>query len=329
MVISAIILSTILAALGVFFGQSGERSRVNRIGYGILALIIVIGIINAIAFHLNDKSAEALAKFQATELAQANTQLVIQNINLDRPFEATWLSFDVRMRPCPEDGACSPEYGFEAADIAPFFPKQAKGEVVAFIAATLGETVVREFTLTQADTSLDVEQRIGTGELAAVSEFKKRGVECKVLRNNGSCKFLYREDTDLVSAGVTVDASTDEVARRIISDVLNFGPLLTVHIPNAYNDLGWWQILKRMELRHIWKTEVSADIRLVQREELNDEKGCRTTYKQEMRPVFSFEDKSWLQSQLYELGYGRADEGLRISYVPHGSMRVTLCRQQY
>lgn len=88
-------------------------------------------------------------------------------------------------------------------------------------------------------------------------------------------------------------------------------------------------MIKRRELRKTWMEDVLAEIELAQREPQNNAEDCLTTYTQKMKPMLSLEDQGWLNRQLFELGYGRKEEGLNIFYIPHGSMRNTLCRQPY
>ena len=220
------VLTTILAALGVFFGQSGTSNRVTGIGYGILVLIIIVGILDISIKRSDERSSAAQAQFLEDELAQSNTQLLIQNIDLDRPFEQIRLTLQVRAVPC-DDGACNPDYAFYPAHIAPFFPKQEIGSTVAEVTATIGETEERRFILTQRTSGFDVVQRLGSGELAGISMFTDQARNCQVIREPGSCDLMIIEDMDLLAAGVYIDISSDEAARRIVSDVLGSGSFRT------------------------------------------------------------------------------------------------------
>lgn len=346
------ILSTLLAGIGVFFGQSGERSNVTWIGY---AILVAIGIVGAVSVAVNVTSTRAqdeLRAFQEQELSKANTQIAIQSMSLDRPFSRIVL--DLSVLGLGDTGWCKnkeqPCYGkpkFEEVSGIPFLPKQENGDVVATIAVDLGETVSASFKIIQREIGLEIEQRVGSGEPSSIEVFDADGTACRTLRaafdEMGNRPVLAKEDvvkcrndlllrvSDVIGmAGFFIDVNSEASARRIISDVLGGGKLVTMEIPNAFDKWGWYHLIQRSRIKRVWANSIHAEITLVQSEANRSLSfDCNTTYAMALYPA---EDKKAgdIRDRIKSLfGYQQSPKSIAADFFPKGSLDVTLCRQPY
>ncbi|WP_152612917.1 hypothetical protein [Tateyamaria sp. ANG-S1] len=337
-------LSVILAGLGVFFGQAGERNRVTRVGYAILVLILISGTVDTVATTLNKRSAEKEAEGMRTAIELANRQIVIQNIDLDRPFYdvSVWAGFEIWGRENSPSVVDVSDLSFEPAYVAPFWPKQSDGDEVAKIEIRIGESTNRGFTLVQTEEGILVTQSIGLGEGAERFSYIYGMDSCTAVEEGQECSFTYsggraayQEGIDLGSAGASFDVSSQISAGRTISDLLTQGVVMNIRIPDAYKHLAWWQLGKRNRLTRLWVEELDVGISLRQARNISQEKttpneSCLVTFSIDLHPSDPWTQHTGKRLNMFQRwktrhGFGLFEDDLWLSYFPEGVISQQIC----
>lgn len=329
--------SILLAVVGVFYGQAGERATVTRVGYLIVLLILISGTVDLVSTVLNSQAVEKENKRLQEAVQIANRHIVIQNIDLDRRFESTHISLSINVwgDDLPKDFQ-DKFMSHEVALVAPFWPKQPIGRPIADLEVMVGESTVRGFSLFSSEQGLRVIQKDGRGEGALKYEYFTNGHDCEAISDSRKCQqsYLkgearYREGVDNGSSGVSLDISSDVLASRTVSDLLNHGTYLSVKVHDAYAQFGWWQLYARSRFTMLWRDYIEVGISLSQSRtktgKLSKGEKCAVNYSMPMALISNRNDQSWIKSKILMFGFGLGENDFEMTFTPKGIISQTIC----
>lgn len=240
-----IILTTIVSAAGVFYSKSGSANSVTKVGYIILSLILVLGVLGGINAHQSKKSAEKREAELKRNFADAQHHLVLQWL---RPAEKVDnFSFSASLQYGDREGFAHTGIPYATAGAIPFFKRSDEGKKVGNIKITIGEDVRRGFELYQKGDALEVHQAIGSGENAIRSKYTSILDGC-IKPTTEDCKFVYlggtvswRESNDVFGSGFSIDLKNDVIAASIVTSMYKSGRIGRIEIVDAFKNAWWWE----------------------------------------------------------------------------------------